>query len=463
MGPSIRRSLLFSLLPFVIGTWLIAAALSYYDTKDDVSQILDAQLVQAGDVLLALSLHELVEQRLLSDEDNNTTEIISKKFWQKDPEVISSIAFQVWLHDETLAMRSDTAPETHFTEMTSGFDDITVDQTQWRVYSASSEDNIIRVHVAMATELHDTLPNSIVNKIMIPFLISLPFFMFFVWRSVNTSMQPLKNMAREIRMRKANDLSPLDDYKLPHEVRPITTAINQLFLQMKSAYDSERRFTSDAAHELRTPLAALKTHAEIALGAKNEDEQRTALRKLVQGVNRATRLVEQLLTLARLDPDTGFTNIRRFDLFILAENVLSEQAHLAIEKNIEISLAGTRGKFVAANMDAIGVLMRNLIDNAIRYTPRDGEVEVQITRAEDNILLRVADSGPGIPEDERSKVFNRFYRSLGTKASGSGLGLSIVTRIVQLHNFSISLGESRMGGAQFDVVFPAKDYEDGLN
>lgn len=462
MGPSIRRSLLLILMPFVIGTWIIAAILSYYDTKQDVSHILDAQLAQSGQVLLALSMHELVEQRLLSEENDSVTETVSKKFWEHDQEILSKISFQVWLNNDILAMRSEEAPMQPMAKIDNGFQDSIIDDANWRIYSSASEDGLIRIFVGIQSDLQNTLANSVVRKIMIPFLISMPFFAFFVWRSVDTSMLPLQNMAKQLRRRKANDLSPLDDYKIPREVRPITAAINQLFLHMKTAYDTEKRFTSDAAHELRTPLAALKTHAEIALGADNEEEQQKALRKVVQGVNRATRLVEQLLTLARLDPDTGFTNIRRFDLFIAAENVLSDLAMTAIDKNIEISLSGTRGKFVAANADAIGVLMRNLIDNAIRYTPRGGEVEVQISRNEDSILLRVADSGPGIPEEERGKVFNRFYRSLGTKESGSGLGLSIVTRIVDLHHLSISLGTSKMGGAQFDVIFPAKDFDDGL-
>ncbi|MDX1811372.1 MAG: ATP-binding protein [Gammaproteobacteria bacterium] len=460
MGPSIRRSLLLILIPFVIGSWLIAAVLSYYDTKTDVTRILDAQLAQSGQLLLAISLHELVEQRLLSEEEENVTEKIASKYWQHDSDVLGKIAFQVWLNNDTLAIRSDNAPITPMSENSNGFYDTQINEAPWRIYTIASEDNLIRAYVGMHTDLQNVLATSVVRKIMIPFLISLPFLAFFVWRIVNSNLAPLQTMARELATRKSNDLTPLDDYKIPFEVRPITAAINQLFDHMKTAIDSEKRFTSDAAHELRTPLAALKTHAEIALGAKSEEEQRKALRQVVQGVNRATRLVEQLLTLARLDPDTGFTNIRRFDLFIVAENVLSDEAHLAIDKNIEISLSGTRGKFVAANADAIKVLMRNLIDNAIRYTPPGGEVEVHISRNDNDILFRVADSGVGIPEEERSKVFNRFYRTLGTKESGSGLGLSIVTRIVELHNISISLDESRMGGAQFDVIFPAKDNDD---
>ena len=462
MGPSIRRSLLVILVPFIVCTWGIAAFLSYYNTQQNVEQILDAQLAQSGQVLLALSLHELAEQQFLSKNNKQTVENVERSLWKHDTETFNQFAFQIWLNNSTLSLKSENSPSSPLAEVRDGFTNHDFNNKSWRVYSTSSNNGNIRVYIAMQTNVQDLLPNLVLKTLLIPFLIGLPFFIYITWRSVSSSLRPLHSMSTELYHRKISDLSPMDETRLPKEFRPITAAINQLFLQMKAAFDIEKRFTSDAAHELRTPLAALKTHAEISLGADNEEEQQKALRKVVQGVNRATRLVEQLLTLARLDPDTGFTNIRRFDLFIAAENVLSDEASIAIDKNIEISLSGTRGKFVAANADAIGVLMRNLIDNAIRYTPRGGEVEVQISRHDDNILFRVSDSGPGIPEAERSKVFNRFYRSLGTKESGSGLGLSIVTRIVELHHLSISLHTSKMGGAQFDVVFPAKD-SDGNN
>lgn len=459
MSPSIRRRLLGILLPTITGAWLITGTLSYFDTKKEISDVLDAQLAQSGRILLAMSLHELVEQRLLSESPDNNAEIVPEDLWQLNKAYESELAFQVWLHDDLLTLRSSNAPENHMTAKFKGFDDVIIAGKKWRVFRTQSDDQIINIEVAASQQLQNNIPNQLLFSIIIPLLISIPLLIIFIWYGIDKSLQPFKTIARNLTHRKTNDLSPIDEYSVPSEVHPLTAAINGMFAQMKTAFDTERRFTSDAAHELRTPLAALKTHAEIALQADNPQEQRKALSQVVQGVNRATRLVEQLLTLARLDPDTGFANIRRFDLFIAAEDVLSTQAVLAIDKNIEISLAGTRGKFVAGNLDAICVLMRNLIDNAIRYTPKGGEVEVRISRKDDTIIWTVADSGPGIPEEERSKVFNRFYRSLGTKESGSGLGLSIVTRIADLHHLTIQLETSRMGGLQIDVLFQAKDYD----
>ncbi|MDH3327053.1 MAG: ATP-binding protein [Gammaproteobacteria bacterium] len=459
MTSSIRRRALFIILPLVTGIWLLSAYISYYNTKQTVSSFLDTQLAQNGQALLAMSMHELVEQLLLSETKNPIAETVETSLWQDGYPQENQIAFQVWLHNKTLTLRSKNAPETQMSSIKKGFDTVSIFGNPWRVYTVSTTDKIINIQVAMQISAHNSIAKSITERVITPLVFLLPILAFFIWYGVNLTLLPIKQISIDLNQRKTSDLSPIDELRAPKEARPLTAAVNRLFSQLKTAFDTEKRFTSDAAHELRTPLAALKTHAEIALQAKDTAEQQKALRHVVQGVNRATRLVEQLLTLARLDPDTGFTNIRRVDLFIAAESVLSNEAHLAIDKNIEIGLGGTRGKFVAANYDAICVLMRNLVDNAIRYTPRDGEVEVNIDRRDNIIILSIADSGPGIPEEERSKIFNRFYRSLGTKESGSGLGLSIVTRIADLHHLNISLGTSRLGGLQIDIEFTAKDYE----
>jgi len=461
MTRSIRRRALATIIPLVAFIWFASAYISYYNTHEDVHVFIDAHLKQNAQVLLAMSMHELVEQRLLSESNNPVIETADTSLWQSN-QIHSQIAFQVWLHNKTLTLRSSNSPNEPMSIISAGFDTVVINGNPWRVYSATTDDNIITTKVGTQINVHDQIGKSFLERIILPLIFMIPILSFFVWQGINKTLRPLKDMTKDLNQRRTTDLSPIDENKVPKEAKSVIAAINQLFSQLKLTFETEKRFTSDAAHELRTPLAALKTHAEIALQAKDNNEQQKALRHVVQGVNRATRLVEQLLTLARLDPDTGFTNIRRFDLFIAAENVLSNEAHLAIDKNIEIALAGKRGKFVAGNYDAIGVLMRNLVDNAIRYTPRDGEVEVSIHRREDTIVLTISDSGPGIPENERTKIFNRFYRSLGTKESGSGLGLSIVTRIAELHNLTISLHTSKLSGLQIDVEFAAKDFEDGM-
>lgn len=455
--PSIRRHLLLLIIPAIFGIWLFATIISFFDTHYEVEKLMDARLAQVGRVLLAISSHELLEQRLLGSESQPTTEVVDQEKWQLGHPYEKKIAFQVWLNKTTLALRSDNAPTIPITSKIEGFSSVERDDIEWRAFSLQTNDGLISIHVAEQNDIRHNLANAVVWRTLVPVFFALPFIGIIIWYAISRGMNQLKRIAFDLGERRHSNFTPIAETHIPEEVKPITEALNKIFEQIKTAFDMERRFTSDAAHELRTPLAALKTHAEIALAASNDNERRQALRQIVRGVDRATRLVEQLLTLARLDPDTGLANTKRFDLFIVAERVISDEAPIAIEKNIEISLNGTRGKFVYCNADAIAVLMRNLIDNAIRYTPENGEVSITILRNDEYITLRVSDSGPGIPPDQREKIFQRFYRLLGTKTPGSGLGLSIVSRIVELYKLKIELGDADIGGLQIDVVFKAMD------
>ncbi|MDH5545751.1 MAG: ATP-binding protein [Gammaproteobacteria bacterium] len=459
MFHSIRRRLLLILLSASIGLWLLAAVFSYLDTRIEVEKLFDAQLAQSGRVMLALSMHEVMEQRLLGKLSGTVTETIREGIWQLGHNYEKKLAFQIWINDDILAMRSDNAPDVHMTRSVEGFSEELVGGNTWRMFTLQSEDGDITIHIGEMNDIRHKLANGVVMRTLAPMIMILPLTGFVLWYGVGQAISPLRRIAEEMRNRRANDLRHIDADYLPDEAKTLAASLNNVFDQLQSAVETERRFTADAAHELRTPLAALKTHAEVALQAATEEEKKQALRQVVRGVDRATRLVEQLLTLARLDPDTGKANVKRFDLFIVAEQVISDEAAIAIEKDIEISLNGTRGKFVHCNGDAVAVMMRNLIDNAIRYTPEGGVVEVSIIRFDDKITFRVSDSGPGIPAEDRERIFQRFYRRLGTKSPGSGLGLSIVSRIIDLYGLNITLDEAVLGGLQIDVQFKAMDLE----
>jgi len=224
------------------------------------------------------------------------------------------------------------------------------------------------------------------------------------------------------------------------------------------AYDNIRLFTANAAHELRTPLAALKVHSQVALRSGDDDERQAAMLRVERGVDRATSLVEQLLTLARLEPEAAISEKKNVHLHSLAEELIAELAPMAIKKNIEVSLNDADCCVVMGNPGMLGVLIRNLVENAIRYTPPSGRVEVTLVSVNHTVRLRVADSGPGIPESEREKVFTRFYRGSEhegeNRENGTGLGLAIVERICELQHARIELGESYLQGLQVDVFFP---------
>ena len=460
MLTSIRSRFLIILVPAVLGTWLFAAIFSFFETREEVEQLLDTQLALSGRVMLAMAKQEIAKRGSLpafSDEWANSA-VLSTDYWQLGEDYEKQMAFQIWIKPNTLILRSENAPASAMTRTTiEGFSVEIINNKHWRVFSLHSEDSKVQIHIGEEEDIRGHLTSVIVWKTLIPLLASLPLLAALIWFGVGQGMAPLTQMAKDISQRRSNELRPIDDDQTPKEVQPLVKAMNRLFSQFKAAFDMERRFTADAAHELRTPMAALKVHAEMALQTENEDQRRQSLRQAVRGVNRSTHLVEQLLTLARLDPDTSVASSRRFDLFITCESVISDEATVALEKDMEIGLSGTRGKFIAGNQDAINVLTRNLVDNAIRYTPEKGKIDVNVKRQDNYIILIVADSGPGIPPDERERVFQRFYRQLGNTSPGSGLGLSIVSRIAELHHLDVMLKDSPLGGLQVEVWFVADD------
>lgn len=244
--------------------------------------------------------------------------------------------------------------------------------------------------------------------------------------------------------------------EIPIEIKPLVAELNQLFTRLKLAFERNKRFAADAAHELRTPLAALKTHVQVALKADTDDDRNKALEKVLESVDRSSHVVAQLLTLSRLGEEEPLTDLRVFDLHKLATEIIAYLASHAIEKNIEIELAPPpQNPRMFGNDIAIGILIRNVVDNAIRYTPNNGAVKIQILEGENQVIFRVTDTGPGVPIDLRERIFERFYRILGTKASGSGLGLPIVKQITTLHRGTIHLSTPLNGiGLQLDVAFP---------
>jgi signal transduction histidine kinase len=244
---------------------------------------------------------------------------------------------------------------------------------------------------------------------------------------------------------------------VPEEVSPLVGALNDLFGRLEQAFNSERRFTADAAHELRTPLAALKIQAQVALRSTDQAERQAALDNVLRGVDRATRLVEQLLILARVDPETAAANYQALNLHELAANAIKDVAQMAHAKQIELSLEGAPTCLVLGDAMQLALLLRNLLDNAIRYSPVGGRVSVTLHQAP-SVALQVRDTGPGIPANEREQVLQRFYRISGSGEEGSGLGLSIVQRIATLHGAQLQLADNEQGqGLLVRVIWPVNN------
>lgn len=446
MRPSLRRRLLFLLSGVVLLVWLATAAITYFDARHEIGEMLDAQLAQSAGLIVAQI------EELSGDDDEDDYRAVTPRQYKHE----RKIAFQVWDRDGQLRLRSASAPQTRLSEASEGYGDAMIGGKRWRVFSRWDERHHHIVQVGERYELREELAGHIAGRLLYPLYFTLPGLALLIWLAVGAGLSPLSCITREVARRAPDNLAHLDARNAPREISPLIAALNALFDRVKTSLEQERRFTADAAHELRTPLAAVKTQAQVALGATNENECHHALVNVVSGADRATRLVEQLLTLARLDPQTALPPGQTVDLPALTRQGVADIAPAAAAKGIALGLTAEETTLtVAGDAVLLGVLLRNLLDNAVRYTPPGETVEVALQRTNDGISLVVTDTGPGIPAEERERIFDRFHRVLDSGEEGSGLGLSIVRRIADLHRARVSLAPGANGhGLRAEVTFP---------
>ncbi len=324
------------------------------------------------------------------------------------------------------------------------------------------------VQVAETLEKRSVLATEIVKGVMLPQFVILPIAVLLVWLALVQAIKPLNMLEERIRARKPDDLSPIDAQAAPLEVAPLVDSVNDLLLRLKDSIATQKRFLADAAHQLKTPLAGLRMQADLAQreGA-DADELKQSLRQIGRSSVRATHTVNQLLALARAESSGSAMPRQTCDLAELTMSVVRDCVPRAIEKQIDLGYEGTEpgapGGQIEGNPTLLKELVRNLLDNAINYTPSSARQPAVITArvlsdpTQGRLVLQVEDSGPGVPLAERELVFQPFYRALGTEADGSGLGLPIVLEIAQQHNATVDLDETRPGqaapGARFTVRF----------
>ena len=303
-------------------------------------------------------------------------------------------------------------------------------------------------------EVRTSLAATAAFRTLHPLCFLLPFIAIAVWIVVGSGLAPLERMARSVARRSPTSLKPISTKGLPSELAGLVNAVNHLLARLQESLSAQQRFASDAAHELRTPLTALKLQVQLAQRAKTPEAQAKCFERLNEGINRATRLVQQLLTLARLDPDASKKPMSTIELADLARSVRDELAPIAQQKNITIS-AKVESARIDGMEDAVRLMVTNLTDNAIRYTPEGGRIEIRTRFCDGLSTIEILDNGPGIAPEERQRVFDRFYRALGTKTAGTGLGLAIVKRIVDIHHGTITIEDGLDGrGTCFRLTFP---------
>lgn len=447
MIKSIKYFLLISLLLSITIASAINGIGNYLLDEQVIQPYLDGQLVRMS------SLIDILNQTTQSN-SKVRLEIIDTLL-KSQPKTGQKFLFQVWGKDGKLLMHSSPT-NILLQNAPLGFSDQEIHGHDWRIYAANDKKNQVKIVVAEMYHLRRELADDIARSNANILLITYPVFGLLVWIIISLALRSVSRVTTEISNRASTFLEPVQLTEIPIEIKPLVAELNQLFIRLKLAFERNKRFAGDAAHELRTPLAALKTHAQVALKADNEEDRTKALQKVIESVDRSSHVVAQLLTLSRLGEEETLTDIKPVDLHKLATEIIAYLATSALEKNVEIELLPSPNRpIIMGNDTALGILIRNVVDNAIRYTPPYGEVKVAILDTGTQIILRVTDTGPGIPLELRERVFERFYRILGTKATGSGLGLAIVSQITALHHAEIILSTPPNGvGLQFDVAFP---------
>ena len=418
---SIKRRLLVLQLAAVAIVWLAAAAYSYFDAGHEVNELLDAHLAQSAALLV-------VQGQNLEEIDIEHAPQLHR-YGRR-------VAFQVWEDGKTLRVHSANAPSERLSPKDDGFSDAVVGSRRWRVFSTWDPAHRVLVQVGEQIEARDHIAAAIAGNLLKPLLFALAVLGALTYWSVRRGLRPLGLLNREIEQRDPENLKPVAVDDCPTEVAPLVAGLNRLFARVAESIEGERRFTADAAHELRTPIAALRMQAQVAEGASDEAERRRALGNVIAGCDRATHLVEQLLTLARLDPASPTFAPGKCDLHAVARRAVADVAPDALAKEIEIEVADGGPVPVRGDEALLGILVRNLVDNAVRYSAPRTTVRVSAERDArgGGAVLSVSDEGPGLPADEMQKLGTRFYRALGTGEAGSGLGLSIVKRIAGLHD-----------------------------
>jgi len=444
---SIRRELLVVLLAAVAVTWIATAIVSYVDARHELDELLDAHLAQSASLLVAQAGHEAEE---IDVEHSPQLHRYGRR-----------VAFQFWENGTVLRLHSANAPNARLSSKLEGFSDADIEGQHWRVFSGWDADRRYVVQVGERRDARDEIVAKIAKNLLWPLGVALPALGLLIWLGINRATRPLRLLNREVGQRAPDNLAALELGDAPAEVAPLVVSLNRLFARVATSMENERRFTADAAHELRTPLAALRAQAQVARGAGDAGERARALDNVIAGCDRAAHLIDQLMTLARLEPESFRAQREPCDLQEIARFAAGELAPAALAKAIEIELAPASGPPAAVPGDArlLRILLRNLLDNAVRYSPPHTTIRVRVDRRDGGASIIVADEGPGVAAEERGRLGQRFHRLLGTQATGTGLGLSIAQRIAQIHGATIDFAETAPGvGLAVTVAFaPAAD------
>lgn len=429
---SIRARLLVALMILVALISVLAAGVTYRRVLNETSTLFDYQLRQ-----MALSLRAQISlaPRIEVPPDQGDTDFVVQ-IWD-------IFGARTYLSRPGLPLINQTVL---------GYADLTLRGEPWRAYGLQTADGVIQI--AQPVRVREGLARAAAERVVIPLVLLLPIMIVAVAWIVSRGLRPLRFVTTEVQRRDARSLTPLATHNLPEEIEPLVSELNRLLARLQRAFSVQRAFISDAAHELRSPLTALRLQLQLLNRAPDEAARLEALGRLGAAVERAIHLVEQLLALARSEPQEMTPDFAVVDLSAVAAEGVSDSHELALSRHIDLGLEAVPDVVVRGDRDALRVLVRNLVDNAVRYTPSYGSVQVRCLATATETVLEVTDTGPGIAVADRERVFDRFYRRAAAEESGSGLGLAIVKAIAERHGAHIVLDDAPGGGLRAGVHFP---------
>ncbi|MFZ6686367.1 ATP-binding protein [Undibacterium sp. SXout11W] len=444
---SLQKRLLFLVFALVSVVWIVTAVMTWVDVRDELDDLLDGHLAQAASLLVVQQSREI---------EGNEEDIDTPTLHRYAPKV----AFQVF-HEGHLAMRSSNAPATpmagtlqHFTN---GFTSATIDGVAWRVFATRGAENDVQVYVGEQFAARSAILWAVLRSTLWPMIFALPFLGFAIWWAVRRGFAPVRQLGQALAVREPQALHPIKIDDLSSELLPMVDSLNHLFERIGNLLESERRFTADAAHELRTPIAAIRAQAQVALAEANDDLRRHALQNTLEGCDRTTHLVEQLLTLSRLEALSPSSQ-DKVDLNSLTKEVIAALASAAIRKNQVLEFISAENCLVHGNGTLLAALIRNLLDNAIRYSASSANIQISVRLDEGTVTLIIEDSGQGLSDINIARLGERFFRVVGNGESGSGLGWSIARRIAQVHQLELHVERSKqLGGLAVHIIW--KDFQ----
>jgi two-component system, OmpR family, sensor histidine kinase QseC len=446
---SLRRRLLLLTALGTLAAWIVGGFATYVVSTHQAATLDDEQMTSVAHTLLTLADHEIDEIRaegkgrlLVVDEDSTTPRRYLYQIWSPQPPAMLLTNGQ-----------ADAGPLASFEQQ--GLQTQNLGGEDWRTSVVWSEDRTKVILIAEPIRLRETFPKTSLVTLFAFFLASLGALLGLLAWMIGHATRSLRDSAAQLAERTPRDLRPIEVTAPPQEVMPLVGAINALFERFDKALEAERRFTSAAAHELRTPLAAVKVHAQVAQLTRTAAERKEAMGRLLLAIDRAARMIDQLLTLSRLDGILAMqTSEMPLRLDIIASHVIEEVRPLLERRKQTIDARMTACEIEGMEF-GVASLLRNLIDNSMRYAPPSSAIRVTVAPVGGRCVATVEDSGPGIPPQERDRVFDRFYR-LSSDGEGCGIGLSIVRNVAQVHRATIELGESDLGGLRVSVAFPPR-------